>query len=77
MNFLNSLTSLAWMSAYFYIFRGGFPRRFLYPVHHQAQGWTSVLPPIRVQPARHPAARRGGGPCPSLPVRGPAWQASP
>lgn len=58
-------------------FRGSFPRRFLHPVYHQAQGRSPVLPAVCVQPARHPAARRGGGPRPRLPVWGPAWQACP
>lgn len=57
--------------------RGSFPRRFLHPVYHQAQSWAAVLPAVCVQPARHPAAGRGGGPWPCLPVWGPAWQAFP
>lgn len=65
------------MSAACFILRGSFPRGFLHPVYHQAQGWSSVLPAVCVQPAGHPAAGRGGGPRPGLPVRGPTRQARP
>lgn len=52
----------AYMPAACSTFRGSLPRRFLHPVYRQAQGWPPVRPAFRVQRARHPAARRGGGP---------------